>query len=82
MGFDTDSLKDDICEGIKDDIKDIIDSNVEHFVEKYLDAHLDDQPYSIECEYCHKDLDVTRKQVDCSFDLILRVEPCDCQKEE
>lgn len=82
MSFDIDGLKDDIWDDLQNEIKQCVDNNVEHFVDRKLDSHMEDQPYSIECSYCHKDLDVTMKSVDSSYDLSLRIEPCDCQKDE
>lgn len=82
MSFDIDDLKSDFWDDFNKEIKPTVESNLEHFIDRYLESHMKDQPYSVECEYCHKSLDVTKRMVDLSYDVSIRVEPCDCQKGE
>lgn len=74
MAFDAESIRDSIINGFDDLIKDELQTAIED--------HMGDQPWSVECSYCHKTLNVSMSQVDSSGDLSIRVDPCDCQKDE
>jgi hypothetical protein len=68
-------------DNIRDRILDTLIDEMEDTIADALKDHLDDQPYSIECEFCGRDLNVIRKDLDKDYDLRIRVEPCDCQKD-
>jgi len=48
-------------------------------VEKEIKEHMEMQPYKLECKGCGVDLSFT-KSIDNDFDLLISVEPCECQK--
>ena len=46
-------------------------------VEKEIEGHMADQPYSVTCAACGKDL-VHTAEIDSDYDITLSVKPCVC----
>lgn len=48
-------------------------------IENEIKNHMENQPYELKCDKCGVNLNFT-KNVDNDFDLLISIEPCNCQK--